>query len=212
MKKFVITIIAILLTINSFALDVWDGTAASWTQGTGTVSNPYLIETAANLAYLAQKVNEGYQAQGQEVFKGKYFLMTDDFDLNNINWTPIGNVNMNLQGYYFGGIFEGWYHNIDHLKIQTSTEVCGLFGGAGDEAVIQHLSVTNGDITSTGVGVGGIIGIVAATALSAVLAASRQRRLNSALSPSARSAAASPPTTTEASLHRQDQAASSPSR
>ena len=165
MKKFVITIIAILLTINSFALDVWDGTAASWTQGTGTVSNPYLIETAANLAYLAQKVNEGYQAQGQEVFKGKYFLMTDDFDLNNINWTPIGNVNMNLQGYYFGGIFEGWYHNIDHLKIQTSTEVCGLFGGAGDEAVIQHLSVTNGDITSTGVGVGGIIGIVAGHAL-----------------------------------------------
>ena len=164
MKKLFTTLFVILLTINAFALDIWDGTASPWTQGDGTINNPYLIETAENLAYLAQKVNEGYQAQGQEVFKDTYFLMTDDFDLNNINWTPIGNVNMNMEGYYFGGVFEGWYHNIDHLMIQSNADVCGLFGGAGDKAVIQHLSVTNGNITSTGTGVGGIIGIVAGNA------------------------------------------------
>ena len=160
MKRLFTTLIAILLTINALALDIWDGTSAPWTNGTGAANDPYLIETAANLAYLAEKVNEGYQAQGQEVFKDKCFLMTDDFDLNNINWTPIGNVNMNMEGFYFGGVFEGWYHNIDHLKIQSNADVCGLFGGAGDKAVIQHLSVTNGEITSTGTGVGGIIGIV----------------------------------------------------
>ena len=110
------------LTINAFAIDVWDGTASPWTQGSGTSSNPYLIETAENLAYLAQKVNEGYQAQGSAVFRYTYFLLTDDLDLNNINWTPIGNVNMNMQGYYFAGIFDGWYHNIDHLKIQSSAD------------------------------------------------------------------------------------------
>ena len=168
MKKVFTTLFAILLTINAFALDVWDGTASPWTQGTGVSSDPYLIETAENLAYLAQKVNEGYQAQGQAVFKNVYFLMTDDFDLNNINWTPIGNVNMNMQGYYFSGIFDGWYHNIDHLKIQSNADVCGLFAGLGGEqgpppgdrtGVIKHLSVTNGNITSTGTGVGGIVGI-----------------------------------------------------
>ena len=168
MKKVFTTLFAILLTINAFALDVWDGTASPWTQGTGVSSDPYLIETAENLAYLAQKVNEGYQAQGQAVFKNVYFLMTDDFDLNNINWTPIGNVNMNMQGYYFAGIFDGWYHNIDHLKIQSNADVCGLFAGLGGEqgpppgdrtGVIKHLSVTNGNITSTGTGVGGIVGI-----------------------------------------------------
>lgn len=133
MKKIFTTFIAILLTINAFALDVWDGSASPWTNGSGTSSDPYLIETAANLAYLAQKVNEGYQAQGMAVFKGVYFLMTDDLDLNNINWTPIGNVNMNMEGYYFAGIFDGWYHNIDHLKIQTNADVCGLFAGLSGE-------------------------------------------------------------------------------
>ena len=92
MKKLFTTIIAILLTINVFALDVWDGTASPWTQGTGTVDNPYLIETAANLAYLAQKVNEGYQAQGMEVFRGTYFLLTDDLDLNNIPLYRFDNI------------------------------------------------------------------------------------------------------------------------
>ena len=159
MKKLFTTFIAIILTINAFAIDVWDGSASPWTQGDGTLNSPYLIETAANLAYLAQKVNEGYQAQDQAVFKGVYFLMTDNFSMSNINWTPIGNVNMNMQGYYFAGIFDGWYHNIEHLHIQSSADVCGLFGGLGDNGIIQHLSVTDSGITSTGTGVGGIVGI-----------------------------------------------------
>ena len=169
MKKIITTLFAILFTINALAIDVWDGTASPWTNGSGTVNEPYLIETAENLAYLAQKVNEGYQAQGLEVFKGVYFMMTDDIDLNNINWTPIGNVNMNMQGYYFAGIFDGWYHTIDHLRIQTSADVCGLFAGLGgakessldDGGIVRHLYITNGNITSTGTGVGGIVGVVA---------------------------------------------------
>ena len=161
MKKAFTTILAILLTINAFALDVWDGTASPWTQGDGTVSNPYLIETAENLAYLAEKVNEGYQAQGMEVFNDTYFLMTDDLDLNNINWIPIGNVNMNMEGYYFAGVFDGWYHTIDHLRIQTAADVCGLFEGLGDNGIIQHLFVINGNISSTGIGAAGIVGAMA---------------------------------------------------
>lgn len=168
MKKIFTLLTAILLTINAFALDVWDGSSSPWTNGSGTSSDPYLIETAANLAYLAEKVNEGYQAQGMEVFAYTYFLMTDDFDLNNINWTPIGNVNINMEGYYFAGVFDGWYHNIDHLRITSSADVCGLFAGlggtmappgsGGSAGSIRHLSVTNGNITSTGSGVGGIVG------------------------------------------------------
>lgn len=171
MKRFFTTIIAISLAFNALALNVWDGSSEPWTQGDGTYNNPYLIETAANLAYLAEKVNEGYQAQGMAVFRYTYFLMTDDFDLNNINWTPIGNVNMNMEGYYFAGIFDGWYHNIDNLTIQSSADVCGLFAGLGgdwcgiigndDYGQIKHLSVTNGNIISTGAGAGGIVGAIA---------------------------------------------------
>lgn len=175
MKQLFSTLIAIFLASNLMAVNVWDGSSEPWTNGSGTESDPYLIETAANLAYLAEKVNEGYQAQGSAVFRHTYFLMTDDFDLNDINWTPIGNVNMNMEGYYFAGIFDAWYHNIDHLKIQSSADVCGLFGGLGGEwggiigendfGQIKHLSVTNGVITSTGVGAGGIVGGMADNAM-----------------------------------------------
>ena len=174
MKKFILSFFAMAITLNVMAVNVWDGSSEPWTNGSGTQTDPYLIETAANLAYLAQMVNEGYQAQGMAVFRYTYFMMTDDFDLNNINWTPIGNVNMNMEGYYFAGIFDGWYHNIDHLKIQSNVDVCGLFGGLGGEqgpppsdltGQIRHLSVTNGNITSTGTGVGGIVGGMAGEAL-----------------------------------------------
>ena len=174
MKKLFTLLCVITLTLNAIAVNVWDGTSEPWTNGSGTENDPYLIETAANLAYLAEKVNEGYQAQGMAVFRYTYFLMTDDFDLNNINWTPIGNVNMNMEGFYFAGIFDGWYHNIDHLRIQSNADVCGLFAGLGGEqgpppsdltGQIRHLSVTNGNITSTGIGVGGIVGGMAGEAL-----------------------------------------------
>ena len=176
MKRIFTTLFVILSSINAFALDVWDGTSAPWTNGSGTSNDPYLIETAENLAYLAEKVNEGYQAQGMEVFKNVYFLMTDDLDLNNINWTPIGNVdyaNSSLSGFCFAGIFDGWYHTISNLKIQTNASITGLFAGLYGEqgpppsdrsGQIRHLSVVNGSITSTGFGAGGIVGAIAGEA------------------------------------------------
>lgn len=177
MKRIFTTLLAILLASNLMAVNVWDGTSEPWTNGSGTANDPYLIETAANLAYLAQKVNEGYQAQGMEVFAHTYFMMTDDLDLNNINWTPIGNVdyvNSNLSGFYFAGVFDGWYHTISNLKIQTSASLTGLFAGLGGEqgpppsdggGQIRHLSVVNGNIISTGFGAGGIVGAIAEDAL-----------------------------------------------
>lgn len=169
MRHLFITILAFFMAGNLMAVNVWDGSSEPWTNGNGTSEDPYLIETAANLAYLAQMVNEGYQAQDMAVFRYTYFMMTDDLDLNNINWTPIGNVNMNMEGFYFAGIFDGWYHNIDHLRIQSNADVCGLFGGLGGyvegnmagNGMILHLSVTNGNVTSTGVGAAGIVGAMA---------------------------------------------------
>ena len=172
MKKLLTLIGAIALTCTLMAVNVWDGTSEPWTNGSGTADDPYLIETASNLAYLAEKVNEGYQAQGMAVFAETYFLMTDDLDLNNINWTPIGYVNTSLEGYYFAGVFDGDYHTISNLKIQSSTEITGLFAGISDgpdgfwnPTIIERLFVTGATITSTGMGVGGIVGAMAGYSL-----------------------------------------------
>lgn len=40
-------------------VSVWDGNAEFWTQGSGTANNPFLIENARQLAFLAELVNAG---------------------------------------------------------------------------------------------------------------------------------------------------------
>ena len=161
MKKSLLFILAIALTFNMMATNVWDGTSEPWTQGDGTVNNPYCIETAAQLAYLAEKVNEGYQSSGQGVFEGEYFLLTDDLDLNNLNWTPIGNVDYSMNGFYFAGYFDGGYHQIENLHIQTSADLAGLFAAVGGyRACVCNLSVS-GAIISTGMGASGVVGGIA---------------------------------------------------
>ena len=165
MKKLSLSIFAIMLTVNLMATNVWDGSSEPWTQGDGTMYNPYRIETAANLAYLAEKVNEGYQSPGQGVFEGVYFLLTDDLDLNNLNWTPIGNVDYSMNGFYFAGYFDGGYHQVDNLRIQTSADLAGLFAAVGGEDhYVMNLSVS-GSVTSTGMGASGVVGGIAGDAL-----------------------------------------------
>ena len=165
MKKSVLFILAIVLTVNLMATNVWDGSSEPWTEGDGTFYNPYRIETAANLAYLAEKVNEGYQSSGQGVFEGEYFLLTDDLDLNNLNWTPIGNVDYSMNGFYFAGRFDGGYHQVQNLRIETSADLVGLFAAVGgNENYVANLSVS-GTIISTGMGASGVVGGIAGDAL-----------------------------------------------
>ena len=165
MKKSVLFILAIVLTVNLMATNVWDGSSEPWTEGDGTFYNPYRIETAANLAYLAEKVSEGYQSSGQGVFEGEYFLLTDDLDLNNLNWTPIGNVDYSMNGFYFAGRFDGGYHQVQNLRIETSADLVGLFAAVGgNENYVANLSVS-GTIISTGMGASGVVGGIAGDAL-----------------------------------------------
>ena len=165
MKKLLLFILIIVATCDLMATNVWNGSSEPWIEGDGTQYNPYRIETAANLAYLAEKVNEGYQSSGQDVFTGEYFLLTDDLDLNNLNWTPIGNVNYSMNGFYFAGFFDGGFHQIENLRIQTSADLAGLFAAVGgEEGCVCNLSVS-GVVISTGMGASGVVGGVADNAL-----------------------------------------------
>ncbi len=124
MKRLIFTfILATLCGINAFSqTSVWDGTAVSWTQGTGTEDDPYLIESAQNLAYIAEMVNGGVNQ-----YEGIYFKQTVDIDLDSLEWTPIGNYNTTTA--IFSGNFDGDNHSIDKLKINSSTlQYGGLFG------------------------------------------------------------------------------------
>ncbi|MCR5690528.1 MAG: hypothetical protein K6G71_09805, partial [Clostridiales bacterium] len=81
-----------LVTVNAFtaptakaATSTWDGTVTTSFSGAGTAASPYIIDSAAKLAGVAQLTNNNTGWSG-----GKYMVLTVDIDLNNRQWTPIG--------------------------------------------------------------------------------------------------------------------------
>ena len=104
-------------------VDVWKGeVATNFGGGRGTKSDPYLIQSCAQLAYLAQKVNGGSK------YTGKYFRLEADLNLNQRAWTPIGTY-----GKCFSGYFDGNGHSISGLVVskplRNQDYACaGLFG------------------------------------------------------------------------------------
>jgi len=109
----VILLIAVAMIGAGSAVDTWDGTtiAESFEAGSGTSADPYQIKTGAQLAYLAQQVNSEV-----DYSKDKYFILTDDINLDNHQWTPIGETT----SFRFMGNFDGNNKTISNLKIEGS--------------------------------------------------------------------------------------------
>jgi len=117
-----------MLSATVAQVSVWDGTHTAWTNGAGTQSNPYLIETAQHLAYLAVYVNNGTEeVHFKIVGKDKYWKLTTDIDLNSMQWDPIGFYNGTFDQYFFGGHFDGGGHTIANL-VTSGKQRAGLFG------------------------------------------------------------------------------------
>lgn len=168
MKKLYIAALFLAMSIMSVAqISVWDGTRKLWIRGEGTESNPYLIESAENLAFLSYMVNKGFETQDL------YFLLTTDIDLNGSEdqpWTPIGLGNNYfyedgcdrtpdasfVPNNSFRGYFDGDDHKIYHLFIKDVT-MGGLFGSVENSCEIKNIHVENGIIYNVSHG-GGIIG------------------------------------------------------
>ena len=115
-----------------------------------SAENPYIIDTPAKLAYLAQQVNAG------NAYAGQYFSLEADLELAEYeNWTPIG-VDDEI---YFSGCFMGNYHKITGLNISGSAdEYRGLFGSVRSGR-IENLAVY-GKVNETGSAytTGGVVG------------------------------------------------------
>ena len=136
MKKVYIMLVLFLTGIMAEAqTSVWDGSRRLWTRGTGTENDPYLIETAANLAFLSYMVNKNFDTQGL------HFRLTTDIDLNGSEdqpWKPIGlydrgfdedgcdRGSLNSIGFSpysaFRGHFDGDGHSISNIYIDSESD------------------------------------------------------------------------------------------
>lgn len=150
----IIALIAALFVINPglgrSASAAWDGTAAAgFESGTGDSSDPYIIKTAEQLAFLAKQVNGG------ETYRGKYFQLEADLDLSGSEWTPIGTETVP-----FSGKFSGNGHVLTNVKISAVGDYIGLFGY--NTGTITYVGIESGEI-SGGNCTGSICGLNAGT-------------------------------------------------
>lgn len=150
----IIALIAALFVINPglgrSASAAWDGTAAAgFESGTGDSSDPYIIKTAEQLAFLAKQVNGG------ETYQGKYFQLEADLDLSGSEWTPIGTETVP-----FSGKFSGNGHVLTNVKISAAGDYIGLFGY--NTGTITYVGIESGEI-SGGNCTGSICGLNAGT-------------------------------------------------
>ena len=131
-------------------LSFWNGTDISTSfLGSGTEADPYQINSAADLAYLASSVNAGTN------YEGKYFVLNVDLNLNNESWTPIG-----TKAAPFAGTFDGNGKKIYNLSVTMDVANAGLFGYVS--GTIKELGIVSGTIspasTSASTYVGGLVG------------------------------------------------------
>ncbi len=113
----------------------WDGTAKTQPSGDGTQASPYEIADGEQLAWLADKVNNA------STVSAIYAVLTDDIDLGNYAFTPIGK-----DFHEFTGSFDGKGHTVSGLKV-SDVEDAGLFGVA-KAATIKNV-IVQGTVSGT---------------------------------------------------------------
>lgn len=151
------------------------GNRSSYLVGSGTLSDPYLISSAQDLAYLAYMVNSKQAPKIESSLKGlygyyanDYFKQTCDIDLTEHYWKSIGNLMYNenggLDGAFFAGNYDGDGYLISGLNTLNGTNInyytTGLFGSvitANNDVVIKNITIVNSNIKGNAI-LGGIIG------------------------------------------------------
>ena len=170
MKKRILGIaLAICMMIFCVPMGVFAAEAPSFSGGTGTQGDPWLIASQADLIALAEFLNSGnaetFDADGANVGNchGYYFKQTADIDLTGVTWEPIGYSG----GCYFAGNYDGGGHSITNAVSTGKVDpdgfaTAGIFGWVAFGSV-ANLHVKNANFVATGQNeysyVGGIAGV-----------------------------------------------------
>ena len=124
--------------------------------GDGSGNHPYLISKPEHLNELREAIAEG------NTYKGVYFQQTTsidfanydcDQDSSNGNFSSIGTVESPFEGYYNGN-----YHTIANVHIQSESPTIGFFGKIANGAMIENLMFDQLTIIGSGTAIGSVVG------------------------------------------------------
>ena len=158
MKRALSLLLAVIVSLSAFPLFAsaypgtgdgsesyiaWSGSIASgFAGGKGTESEPYIIKTAAELAYLAKAVNNA-PSDSDLYTDGNYYVLGADIELSEAEWVPIGVNNV------FSGNFSGEGFRISGMKVTAKAHYTGLFGNVRNSN-ISKLYIKNAVVSNSG--------------------------------------------------------------
>ena len=120
--------------------------------GAGTVDNPYLIATSKDLVTLSDYMAK---ADSAAKYKSRHYQQIADIDMSSVAaYVPVGVTTP------FVGVYDGGNYKISGLAINqtVSGNPAGLFGFAGEGAVIKNVVIDGIKINSTSYYTGAIVG------------------------------------------------------
>lgn len=118
------------------------------------------IGTAEELTAFAKSVSDG----SKDGYAGKTVVLTNDIDCTDIEWTPIGTMNLeNMEDHscMFQGVFDGQGHKISNVTYTTNTPVCGAGIIGMNLGEVKNLTAENINIRCTdtySMAVGAVVG------------------------------------------------------
>ena len=106
--------------------DKWNGAiASSFSMGSGTATDPYVITTGGELQLVKN-------------YPSAYYVLGNNIDLNNYNWAP----------YDFSGSFDGRGYIISNLYINNTGENLGLFSVLNSGAKVKNITLNGVNISA----------------------------------------------------------------
>ena len=156
---------------------VIDAISALRLTGSGTETDPYIVDEPADLEWMAWASGNGKVASGEglyQAFNDKYFVQVCDIDFEGATLQPIGtSYNETATGVAAGTAFAGHYdgqgYAIKNVKIESNPGVTGGYIATGTAifgaiygATIKNVNAKNVDVTGVADGLAVIVGVAQA--------------------------------------------------
>lgn len=146
MKTRILAFVCVLCLLLSLAAC---GGSGSFSGGSGTEADPYLIGSAKDLQEMAGLINDK-KTTGQ--YCKAYYKLTADIDLGGKTWEPMGIDDYGYMG--FGGTLDGNGHTVSNFKVSYKLSAVGnpvtnhafigyLYGGT-----VRNLTVSNATVSA----------------------------------------------------------------
>lgn len=132
---------AIVTELFEIPAEVWTDIYSENFKGSGSSSDPYLINNIGDLGLLAKNVNAGNS------YSGKFFQLNTNLDLGFAEWIPIGSLTFDDKK-TFKGIFNGNGNTLNGLYLNwtgdmTKSQNYGLFSAIKGQDNSKWAGVTN---------------------------------------------------------------------